>query len=75
MATASEQSRNIKSATGVYRMFDKRRNHYNWVAYWTDDTGKEKNKSFSVNKYGELFSYLLAIEYRQAMVDKYYNRP
>lgn len=75
MVTPSDNNRNKKNAVGVCKDLDKRQNHYNWRAHWRDETGKSKNKSFSVNKYGELFAYLLATEYRQEMVDKYYNRP
>jgi hypothetical protein len=75
MATKSEQERNKKSAAGIRREFNKRHNLWYWRAYWHDDEGKKINKSFSVNIYGELFAYLLAGELRQAMVDKYYNRP
>lgn len=75
MATMSEQSRNKKSTAGVSKMFVKRDNLWYWQACWNDETGKQNRKCFSVTRYGELFSYLLATELRQAMVDKYYNRP
>jgi hypothetical protein len=75
MATMSEQCRNIKKRKGVCKVYDKRDNLWYWSAYWNDDEGKRKYKGFSVNIYGELFAYLLANDLRQAMVDKYYNRP
>ena len=75
MATMSEQNKNKKRAAGVRRYLKKRDNLWQWRAYWHDDTDKQKSKSFSVSVYGELFAYLIAVEYRQAMVDKYYNRP
>jgi hypothetical protein len=75
MVTPSQNSKNIKKRKGVSKVFCKRDNLWRWGAHWTDDEGRAKYKSFSVTRYGELFSYLLATEYRQAMVDKYYNRP
>ena len=50
--------------------FHKNRNYYR--ARWTDNEGKTHEKSFSLNKYDNAKE--LAIEYRQKMVDKYYNR-
>ena len=73
MATMDEQRRNKKNTTGVNK--EKGRNYYFWRAYWSDETNKQVKKSFSVKIYGELFAYLLATELRQAMVEKYYNRP
>jgi hypothetical protein len=75
MATMSEQCRNKKKAKGVSKVFNKRDNLYYWGVSWYDDTGKQIYKGFSLNIYGELFGYLLAVELRQQMVDKYYNRP
>lgn len=75
MVTLSQNNRNVKNAVGVRRKTSKRDNYSYWIAYWNDETGKSKDKSFSVNIYGELFAYLLATEYRQQMIDKYYNRP
>ena len=75
MATMREQSRNKKSAVGVRKVVNKGCNHFYWRAHWYDDEGKQQSKCFSFNIYGELFAYLLATDYRQEMVDKYYNRP
>lgn len=42
--------------------------YYNWVASWTDDTGKKKNKQFSISKYGEEEAKRMAIAHREKMV-------
>jgi len=75
MATQSENERNKLSAVGFHREVDKRGNHYSYRAYWYDETGKQFSKHFSINKYGEVFAYLLAYNKREEMVAKYYNRP
>lgn len=40
-----------------------------WRACWTDLQGKERSKSFNVNKFGEEGAYNLAVEYRQNMIE------
>ena len=67
MATRSENARNVLKHYGVFR--DK----YYWRTNYHDD--KKRIKYFNVNTYGELFAYLLALDFREEMVAKYYNRP
>tara|TARA_R110000851_G_scaffold92767_1_gene202381 strand:- start:592 stop:1128 length:537 start_codon:yes stop_codon:yes gene_type:complete len=75
MVTQSNNQRNRFNAVGIRIVFDKRRNDYSYGANWYDETGKRKEAGFSVNKYGEVFAYLLAYNMREEMVAKYYNRP
>ena len=75
MVTQSTNQRNVLKAVGVSKRFNKRDNTYRYQTYWTDDAGKEHQKSFSVNKYGEELAHQKATEVRQEMVTKYYNRP
>ncbi len=70
----SDNQRN-KNGTGVFKRLDNRWNHEFYVATWFDEKGKNKQKSFSINKYGEDEAFKLATELRQEMVEKYYNRP
>jgi len=70
MVTARDNNRNILSAKGYYYM----KNKNTFSAYWWDDLGNRKTKGFSINIYGELFAYMLALQVREEMVDKYYNR-
>lgn len=42
--------------------------YYNWIATWVDDSGKKKNKMFSISKYGEDEAKKMAIAYREKMV-------
>lgn len=39
-----------------------------WRAIWHDGNGKQRNKSFSVNKYGETLAKQLAIEARELAI-------
>jgi len=75
MVTPSQNNKNLLSANGVYRDFDKRRNtRLSWRAYWWDDNNKKCTASFACKIYGELFAYILATNVREEMVKKYYNR-
>lgn len=60
--------RNTSGFQGV--LFDKTKNAYR--ANWYDENKKRHEISFSLNKYPNAKE--LTIEYRQKMVDKYYNR-
>ena len=71
----SDNQRN-KTCEGVFRGIDERNNYARYTASWCEHEKKTQyQKSFSVNKYGEIFAYLLATQCREEMVDKYYNRP
>ena len=70
MVTASDNQRNILSAKGY--TYDKQRNTFR--AHWYDYKGNYKRMGFSVKIYGELFAFLLALQVREEMVKKYYNR-
>ena len=45
-----------------------------WLACWTNDEGKQKQRSFSIKKHGDNAKQL-AIDFRKKMVDETYNRP
>jgi len=75
MVTSHHNQRNRKNTVGFSRKCDKRRNTFYYTTSWSDDANKKKHASFSINKYGEVFAYLLAYNLRQEMVNKYYNRP
>ena len=65
------QKLTIKNTSGHQGVrFRKSMNSY--VVKWSDEDKKLKTKSFSINKYPNAKE--LAIEYRQKMVDKYYQR-
>lgn len=67
------RNKNIQknNKTGVQGVrYRKDKNQY--IAKYVDNNGKRCEKSFSLNKYENAKE--LAIEYRQKMVDKYYNR-
>ena len=71
MSTSRENNRNVLSAVGFNRVVDKQL----YRAHWYDNTNKFCIKYFSVKIYGEVFAYLLAYNWREEMVAKYYNRP
>lgn len=41
-----------------------------WIAYWNDDTGKQKRRSFSSNKYGMQTAKNLAVKERITQLNK-----
>jgi len=63
-----------KRATSLWQgvFYDKSDNRFK--AQWRDENSIEHSKSFSVNLYG-MFALLMAIDKREEMVAKYYNRP
>lgn len=74
-ASDNQRNRNIDKDNKTEHQgvcFDTKRKQ--WRATWRDKQGKSKGKSFSINKYGDNEAKQLAIEYRQQMVDEYYNR-
>ena len=73
MVPASDNSRNQANAVGVCKYLKENIPYYK--AHWYDETGKQRNKWFNVNKLGDEEAHRLATEHRQAMVDLYYNRP
>jgi len=66
----SMNTNNTSGNQGI--VFDKYNNR--WLARWHDNQGKLKEKNFSIKKYGEVQAKKLAIEYREKMVDEFYNR-
>lgn len=72
--TQKEQTRNRKvsgrNKSGIHGVHyrDGSRNCY--VAYWRDINGKQRSKSFSVNKYGSELALFLAQEYRTTMMER-----
>jgi len=75
MVTNSDNSRNVLKSVGVHKSFDKKSGTYHYVAQWVDDTGKKRSKTFAVIKYGEDVAHQKALDIRQEMITKYYNRP
>lgn len=68
MVTASNNQRNRKSSAG-YSYYDGAIR-----AHWCDENGLIVRKRFSIKDYGVAFALLLALQVREEMVDKYYNR-
>ena len=68
MVTGSVNSRNKLNALGYRYTCGTLR------AHWCIEKCKVESQSFSVNKYGVAFAFLLATNVREEMVDKYYNR-
>lgn len=64
------QSKSIKNTSGVTGVCRSTRNGYHyWVARWCDPiTGTDKDKAFSVLKYGEEQAKQLAIKYREEIL-------
>ena len=58
------QSTNTSGVTGV--SLDSRNNQ--WKAKWCSRDGKQKNKSFSINKYGYDSAFKLACDFRIKMI-------
>lgn len=66
-ATTHEQSRNHRmgknNTSGVMGVtLNVQRGQ--WTAIWNDSTGKQRNRSFSINKYGEELAFQLACDAR-----------
>ena len=62
-----------KDNTSGYQGVRFHKSNNSWAATWCDKEGKQKTKTFSINKYGT-DAKKLAIEYRQKIVDELYNR-
>lgn len=66
-------SNNTSGILGVNRTFDTLKSgqkSFFWQAAWRDHSGKAKNKSFSVNRYGEDRALLMAVQARrEALLD------
>jgi hypothetical protein len=56
---------NTSGTTGVYIKNNKGKKYY--TAFWKDVSKKQKEKQFSINKYGEAKAKRLAIKYRKKM--------
>jgi hypothetical protein len=74
--SSSDNNRNMsirkKNTSGHQGVsFEKYNNR--WAAQWYNIEGKQKNKYFSIKKYGDNAKQL-AIDFRQKMVDELYNR-
>jgi hypothetical protein len=65
---------NKNNTTGNQGVYFRNDDYDRWVTDWIDNQGVRRSKSFSINKYGDNAKQL-AIDYRQKMVDKFYNRP
>ena len=64
-----KMSHNTSGITGVaYSPIDNA-----WRAIWHNGEGKQRNKSFSVNKYGEDVAKQLAITARELAIDSLKN--
>lgn len=44
-----------------------------WRAYWKDEKGRNRGKSFKVNKYGFLGAHLLALQAREEFDKRWAN--
>lgn len=61
--------RNQTGVLGVrYRERENRGGSY--IAFWNDECGRLKDKSFSCRKYGEDKAFELAVEYRKKVIEK-----
>lgn len=70
-ATQSQQARNKGMKSGNKSGVTGVRNHNerHWAASWCDLDGKRRIKYFSIEKYGDELSFLMACEYRQHQID------
>ena len=78
--TSKEQARNkgmnsnnTTGVTGVYWEKNNRTNATRAIAKWVDLDGKQKSKSFSVNRLGLLPAFAEAVKYRRSMIE-YLNK-
>jgi len=74
MVTRSGNNKNQLYSIGVYLTKDKKRGTFYYTCSWNDENSIHKCKAFACNKYGYLFSYILALDLRAEMVELYYNR-
>lgn len=67
--------RNTSGVVGVHytkHPYKKRGKIYEceaWVATWSPEPNKERNKKFSIKKHGEVEAYNLAVQFRQKMLN------
>lgn len=68
--------RNTSGVVGVHytkHNYKKRGKVYEceaWVATWSPEPNKERNKKFSIKKHGEVEAYNLAVQFRQKKLDE-----
>jgi hypothetical protein len=74
MVPLSDNDRNQQDVLGVCEWFDEKSGVPCYRAQWYDETGARQSKYFSLHEYGDEEAYRLATEYRQEMIDIYYNR-
>lgn len=60
---------NTSGVTGVHLQDNKNGNIY-YVARWTELSGKEKSKAFSINKLGIMIAFRDAVIHRQKMIEE-----
>lgn len=63
-----------RNNTGYMGVRYRDRGNGSFIAFWNDDVGKLKDKSFSVKKYGYDKAKQLAIEYREKMIEELNGR-
>lgn len=74
--TNAVNSRNVgisdRNQTGVLGVRYRERENLggSYIAFWSDECGTFKDKSFSCSKYGEEKAFELAVEYRKKVIEK-----
>jgi hypothetical protein len=70
------RSMNKNNTTGNQGVFFRNDDKFSyWQAYWCDNEGKQKFKTFPIKKYGNDEAKQLAIDFRKMKVEEFYNRP
>ena len=76
LVTKSENARNASfyknNTTGVVGVYldKKNKDSFYWKACWMELDGKQKTKSFSINKFGYEYAKEMAIRYRKEQIDR-----